>query len=104
MTIYCFDIDGTICINTNGAYEGAIPYPDRIKKVNALYEAGDQIILFTARGSQTGIDWSEITKKQLYEWGVNYHQLLFGKPHADIFIDDKAINDKDWFKNAEISS
>jgi histidinol phosphatase-like enzyme len=97
MTIYCFDIDGTICVNTDGAYESAEPMPERIEKVNNLYDLGHQVILFTARGSQTGIDWSDVTKEQLRNWGVKYHQLLFGKPHADIFIDDKAINDNDWF-------
>ena len=34
---YVIDIDGTICTNTNGNYEKAIPYKDRIDKVNKLY-------------------------------------------------------------------
>jgi uncharacterized HAD superfamily protein len=104
MTVYCFDIDGTICTNTDGAYDTAEPFYDRITQLNALYDDGHEIVLFTARGSQTGIDWSEVTQKQLAGWGVKHHKLLFGKPHADVFIDDKAINDKEWFKNAEISS
>ena len=31
----------------------------------------------------------DLTEKQLEKWGVKYHELLFGKPHADVFIDDK---------------
>lgn len=94
---YCFDIDGTICMNTEGAYDMARPLPKRIAKLNALYDEGHEIILFTARGSTTGIDWSDKTRLQLKTWGVKYHKLLFGKPFAHVFIDDRAINDKDWF-------
>ncbi|MGB0370717.1 MAG: hypothetical protein ACPGN3_05150 [Opitutales bacterium] len=31
-------------------------------------------------------------------WGVGYDELLFGKPEAAIFIDDKALNVEDWKK------
>ena len=48
--IYVFDIDGTICTNTNGNYENADPFLKRIKKVNDLYEDGNKIIFMTARG------------------------------------------------------
>jgi hypothetical protein len=34
----------------------------------------------------------EITKKQLDNWGVKYHELIMGKTHYDLLIDDKAIN------------
>ena len=95
--VFCFDIDGTICTNTDGAYENAKPIADRINKLNALYDQGHEIVLFTARGSTTGIDWSEKTTEQMHSWGVKYHKLMFGKPFADIFIDDKAINDIEWF-------
>ena len=96
---YCFDIDGTICTNTNGEYEKAQPLKNRIKIVNDLFHEGNQIIMFTARGSTTSIDWKELTKQQLEDWGVNYHKLIFGKPEADVFIDDKAISDKLFFEN-----
>ena len=49
--------------------------------------------MMTARGSTTGIDWTDLTEHQLNKWGVNYHELIMNKkPHADIFVDDKAIN------------
>ena len=38
----------------------------------------------------------DLTEKQLEKWGVKYHEL-FEKPHADVFIDDKAVSDTDWF-------
>ena len=98
---YCFDIDGTICTNTNGEYEKAQPLTNRIKIINNLFDKGHQIIMFTARGSTTNFDWTDLTKQQLKEWGVNYHKLIFGKPDADIFVDDKAISDKLFLKSYE---
>jgi len=94
--IYCFDIDGTICTNTNGKYEEAQPNQKIIKIINHLYSEDNTIYFYTARGATTGINWREKTEKQLIQWGVNYHQLYMGKPSADIYIDDKCINIKDW--------
>jgi hypothetical protein len=96
--IYCFDLDGTLCTNTDGDYESAVPFLDRINKVNELYDDGHTIKVETARGSGTGIDWREVTENQLKDWGVKYHELRVGvKMHADVFIDDKGISDKDFF-------
>jgi hypothetical protein len=98
--IYCFDLDGTLCTNTGGSYENATPFVERIGVVNKLYDSGNNIIIDTARGSTTGIDWFDLTKKQLEEWGVKYNSLYVGrKLHYDIIIDDKAINDLVFFKN-----
>lgn len=95
---YCFDIDGTLCTNTEGDYEHARPLPDVITRVNALHAAGHTVLLQTARGATTGIDWRLITEKQMRDWGVHYHRLYFGKPTADLYVDDKAINVRDWIR------
>lgn len=95
--IYCFDIDGTICTNTDGSYENAVPFSERISCVNNLYSSGNYIKLFTARGSGTGINWRETTEKQLRDWGVNYHELILGKPESAIFVDDKAVSPDIFF-------
>ena len=95
--IYCFDIDGTICSITDGNYKEAEPFADRIKLVNKLYETGSTIIYFTARGSTSGIDWRSTTESQLEQWGAKYHELHLGKPHYDIYVGDKALNDKTYF-------
>ena len=97
--IYYFDIDGTICSITEGRYSEAEPFFHRINIVNNLYEEGNTIHLYTARGSQTGIDWTDVTKEQLKKWGVKYHTVSLGKPHYDIWVDDKAISDKRFFKD-----
>jgi len=79
-----------------GDYSNSIPDYESIKRVNTLYEKGNIIKIFTGRGSATGIDWRDFTMKQLKEWGVCYHELIFGKPVCDIIIDDKAISLKEW--------
>ena len=100
--IYCFDLDNTLCSDTNGEYEKATPFKERIEKVNEMYDNGDTIIIETARGSVTKIDWYEMTKNQLETWGVKYHRLRVGeKIYADYYIDDKAIGDNTFFKNNE---
>lgn len=98
MTTYCFDLDGTLCTNTEGDYERAAPIADAISAVNRLYANGHTILIQTARGFSTGINWLELTKKQLKDWGVNYHELHFNKVSANVYIDDKAINIKQWQK------
>jgi uncharacterized HAD superfamily protein len=99
--IYCFDIDGTICSSVEKSdYLNAKPFEDVIQKINELYDEGHKIIFMTARGSVSKKDWTEETIAQLSRWGVKYHELIVNKkPHADFFIDDKAINANDWRRN-----
>ena len=96
--IYCFDIDGTICtLREKGDYENAEPFEDVLKEINRLHAEGNEIIFMTARGSVSGIDWTEVTENQLKKWGLNYDKLLMNiKPHADLFIDDKGIEVSRW--------
>ena len=90
-----FDIDGTICTQESD-YSQAKPIQEVIDKLNKKYDEGYRIVLFTARGTETGIDWSLITADQLKEWGVKYDDLLFGKPAGLKYIDDKGVNIYQW--------
>lgn len=100
MIIYV-DIDETICTSPEDRdYIKAEPIFDRIKKINDLYEEKNIIVYWTARGTGSGIDWREVTEKQFKKWGVKYHELRFGKPIYDLFIDDKNINSDNYFDNA----
>jgi len=95
-TIY-IDIDETICHSPNAPdYTISSPINENIVKANKLYDKGHHIVYWTARGQKTGIDWSDLTKKQLSNWGVKYHELKFDKPYFDLFIDDKNMNTRDW--------
>tara|TARA_R110002074_G_scaffold401623_2_gene600397 strand:- start:355 stop:651 length:297 start_codon:yes stop_codon:yes gene_type:complete len=98
MLIYC-DIDETICKTPDSRdYSQAKPIYERIAKINDLYNKGHTIIYWTARGTVTGTDWREITEQQLTRWLVKYHELHFGKPAYDLFIDDKNINSERFFE------
>ena len=91
MIIYV-DIDETICHyeNVERKYENAKPLPDNIQKINNLYDAGNNITYWTARGTVTKIDWYDLTKKQLDHWGCKYHRIIVGKkPNYDLLICDK---------------
>ena len=94
MNIYV-DIDETIADyqpeddRTN--YNLATPIDINIDKVNKLYNEGNKITYYTARGSVSGIDWYGITKKQLLTWGAKHHKLITGhKPAYDLLICDKS--------------
>ncbi len=95
---YCFDLDNTICSEVdNSQYHLAAPHRDVVEEINRLYDRGDTIIIMTARGCRSGIDNTTLTENQLKSWGVKYTELICNKkPHADFFIDDKAVNIVDW--------
>jgi hypothetical protein len=95
---YIVDIDNTICETQGGDYANSKPLLDRIAKINALYDSGHEIHYWTARGSNSGIDWLYFTVAQLDAWGCKYHSAKTGKPAYDIWIDDKAITADTYFK------
>tara|TARA_Y100000310_G_scaffold167445_1_gene167195 strand:- start:2289 stop:2582 length:294 start_codon:yes stop_codon:yes gene_type:complete len=97
MIIY-IDIDETICeYNGERNYPDAIPINKNIEKVNKLYEQGNTIVYWTARGAVTKVDWTDLTKSQLKTWGAKFHQLRLDKPHYDMLICDKVTNTEDYF-------
>lgn len=95
---YIVDIDGTICNTSKSDYANSKPIVENIKKINQLYEDGNEVIYWTARGGNSGIDWSELTKQQLKQWGCKFHEIRMNKPVYDVWIDDKAINAEEYFK------
>jgi hydroxymethylpyrimidine pyrophosphatase-like HAD family hydrolase len=98
--VYCFDLDGTLCNTDGNNYNDSTPKKKRIEKVNELYEEGNTIIIDTARGSVSGKNYFFFTVNQLKSWGVKFHTVRTGvKIGADIFIDDKGIQDQIFFKD-----
>jgi glycerol-3-phosphate cytidylyltransferase len=106
MKIYCFDLDETLCHNSEKDYLNSTPIVDMIDKVNYLYEQGNTIKIFTARGmgkfsgdvDKVNEAYYDLTKSQLEKWGVKYHELHLGKQSFDYFIDDKNLT-IDQFKS-----
>ena len=90
MIIYV-DIDGTICYNKDSDYENSTPRWKQIYKINKLYDEGNEIVYWTARGGHSGIDWSDLTELQLGDWGCKYTRIeKQKKPSYDLFICDKS--------------
>jgi hypothetical protein len=91
------DIDETICfyeekipLDGKRDYSKAIPSHDNIAKINKLFDDGHYIVYWTARGSRSGIDWNDFTRKQLESWGCKFHELFCDKPYYDLFIEDRS--------------
>lgn len=107
--VFVFDIDNTICYTKNSDYKSSTPIISRIEKINSLYEEGHEILFLTARGMGrsnndsrfANEEFYELTRRQLDEWGVKYHNLFLGKPAADFYIDDKGISDEDFFNTRD---
>jgi hypothetical protein len=93
----CFiDIDDTIATYTNNKkinglpdYTSSIPIKKNVEKINKLYDEGNVIIYYSARGSLTKYDFYKMTKKQLTLWEAKFHYLRIDKPYFDILIDDR---------------
>ena len=84
------DIDGTIC-SIARPYSDAKPIKLHIEKINKLFNEGHTIVYYTARGAASGIDYTELTEKQLKEWGCEYTGLRMNhKPDYDLYICDKS--------------
>lgn len=100
---YCFDVDGTICSQTeNQEYEKAIPNYNMIDEIKRLKNEGHTIKFYTARGMGSGKSFKELTLQQLKKWGIEYDSITFGKPSADIYVDDKALQPEDFINNEKI--
>ncbi len=94
--IFIIDIDGCICEHVDNErpemMRNAGPYPDSIRKINEWFEQGHYICFFTARTE----DHKDATVEWLRQYGVKYHQLVFGKPRRGEgdeyqYIDDTPI-------------
>lgn len=98
--VLVIDIDDTILTVINRDFVNAIPKENIINKINMLHKLGTRIILFTARGMKSQdnnvvkaeLKYRVITEDWLKRNGVKYDELLFGKPNADYYVDDKAMS------------
>ncbi len=100
------DLDGTICpIKASGqTYEELEALPGAAERIRELRAAGHYIIIQTARnmatcGSNLGKVMRNIGKVTL-DWlerhDIEYDEIYFGKPNADVYVDDRALRFEDW--------
>lgn len=93
---FVVDFDGVLgSLVPDNDYSRSEPLERNIARVNRLHERGHRILIFTARGSATGVDWADVTRQQLLAWGVRFDELCFGKPAADYYVDDRLITLED---------
>lgn len=84
------DIDNTLCLTNGMDYAQAEPIQNNIDKINKLYDMGHYIIIWSSRGVETGKDYYLMTKNQLDQWGVKYHEIKLDKPFFNLLLDDRA--------------
>jgi len=99
---YCFDLDNTLVTHPDikGDYSTVRPIESNIKMVRYLKKFGHTIIIYTARRMATHkgdvgkvvADIGRITFDTLEKFNIPYDEIYFGKPHADIYVDDLAVS------------
>ncbi|OPZ79299.1 MAG: hypothetical protein BWY78_00135 [Alphaproteobacteria bacterium ADurb.Bin438] len=107
----CIDLDGTICEirKENESYMDVKVKEGAKEKIKALKDAGHTIIINTARNmGSTGHNVGKALKnvgKMTFDWleqnGIVYDEIFFGKPNADITIDDRVLRFEEWGKISE---
>eukprot|EP00747_Dinoflagellata_sp_TGD_P101251 gnl/TRDRNA2_/TRDRNA2_168288_c2_seq1.p1 gnl/TRDRNA2_/TRDRNA2_168288_c2~~gnl/TRDRNA2_/TRDRNA2_168288_c2_seq1.p1 ORF type:complete len:575 (-),score=85.34 gnl/TRDRNA2_/TRDRNA2_168288_c2_seq1:40-1635(-) len=99
---FVFDLDGTLVTppKRHGDYTSVEPIAQNIELVRSLKAAGHYIVIWTSRESErlqgnTGAIVAAVglvTISTLQQLDIPYDELLFGKPHANAYIDHRAIN------------
>lgn len=99
---FCFDLDNTLVSYPveQGDYNSVKPILKNIEYLKFLKNCGHHIIIYTARRMKTHngnisaviSDIKDITVDTLEKFKIPYDELIFGKPYADFYIDDLAIN------------
>ena len=102
----CIDLDGVIChVKATGqSYADVAPITGAVEHLHALRAAGHYIIIHTARHMKTceGNVGSVVARigALTLEWlarhEVPYDEIYFGKPWADVYIDDNALRFSSW--------
>ena len=102
----CLDLDGVVCSlrRPGETYENLEPLPEAVEKIRQLRAAGHYLILLTARHMKTCEgNVGQVVARQgmtLLNWldrhGLAFDEIHFGKPHADVYIDDNAFRFTSW--------
>jgi capsule biosynthesis phosphatase len=108
----CVDLDGTICEIRHDpqTYADVAMKPGADVMLKKLHDAGHTIVIHTARNmATTGHNVGKALKnvgKMTLDWldkhNIVYDEIFFGKPNADITIDDRVIKFEDnWSEMTE---
>jgi capsule biosynthesis phosphatase len=102
----CVDIDGVICElrTANQNYSELEPIKGAVAAIRSLRQKGHYIILYTARHMKTTqsnvgsvlAKQGKVTLEWLDKHEIEFDEIYFGKPYADIYIDDLARRFTSW--------
>jgi capsule biosynthesis phosphatase len=100
------DLDGVICQlkKPNESYGELEPMPGAIERIRKLKSAGHSIIILTARNMETCQsnvgrvmkNVGRLTLEWLDRMGIEYDEIYFGKPNAELYLDDRAMRFNAW--------
>ena len=92
--VYHIDVDGTL--TNNASYHDEEPEPNSmmVKTVTGIYEAGNIIIIHTARRWE----FAHLLVAWLIKHKVPFHGIMMGKGGSDCYVDDKSIKPEDFVK------
>lgn len=100
------DLDGTICPlkEPRQSYGDLRPLPGAAERIRELRAAGYYVVIQTARNMATcegnlGKVMKNVgllTMQWLAQHGIEYDELYFGKPNAELYIDDRGVRFRSW--------
>jgi len=100
------DLDGVICEikRDNQSYADVKPIPGAVQSIKKLRTNGHYIIISSARHMNTCNGnvgrvvqkIAQVTLNWLEKKNVEFDEIYFGKPNAEIYIDDRAVRFTGW--------
>lgn len=100
------DLDGTLCPikAPEQSYADLTPLPGAVERLRELRARHHYVIIVTARNMATCEsnlgrvlkNVGRLTLEWLDRYGIEYDEIHFGKPNADVYIDDRAVRFADW--------
>lgn len=102
----CIDLDGVVAKlkRKDQSYIDCDLVPGAKEKIDSLKSNNHYIIIYTARHMKTcegntGLVMARVARQTL-EWldkhKIYYDEIIFGKPWADVYIDDNAYRFSGW--------
>lgn len=98
----CFDLDNTLVTfpKVQNDYSTVEPIHKNIEFLRYVKNLGHTVIIYTARRMRTHkgsigkvmADIGKLTFETLDKFNIPYDEIYFGKPEADVYIDDLALN------------
>jgi capsule biosynthesis phosphatase len=105
------DLDGTICPlkEPHQSYADLEPLPGAVARLAEFRAVGHHIVIITARNmatcesnvGQVLKNIGKLTFDWLEQWNIEYDEIYFGKPNAEVYIDDRAIRFQTWKEISE---